>query len=99
MVRFRQGEEPAISLTVPLASAIMQSVSDHSMAHRARPEGGISFIFVSQSIEKQAEMVEKVKKFKAGFVVSDSNLRPEATPARRARPARADGPHDHGRHR
>ncbi len=79
MVRFRKGEEPAITLTIPLASAIMQAVSDHNMGIALARTGGISFIFVSQPIDKQAEMVEKVKRFKAGFVASDSNLRPDAT--------------------
>ena len=79
LVRFARGEEPSIRLAIPLASAIMQSVSDHSMAIALARSGGISFIFVSQPIKSQAEMVERVKKFKAGFVVSDSNLRPDAT--------------------
>ena len=42
-------------------------------------EGGISFIFGSQSVESQAEMVRKVKRYKSGFVVSDSNIGPENT--------------------
>ena len=79
MVRFRRGESPDITLTIPLASAIMQSVSDHAMGIALARTGGISFIFVSQPIDKQAEMVERVKRFKAGFVASDSNLRPDAT--------------------
>ena len=79
LVRFRQGEEPAVRLNIPFASAIMQSVSDHAMAIALARSGGIAFIFVSQSIERQAEMVERVKKFKAGFVASDSNIRPEGT--------------------
>ena len=78
LVRFRQGEEPAIRLNIPFASAMMQAVSDHQMAIAIARSGGIAFIFVSQPVDKQAEMVEKVKKFKAGFVVSDSNLRPDA---------------------
>jgi IMP dehydrogenase len=57
----------------------MQSVSDHNMAISLARNGGLSFIFTSQPIEQQAEMVRKVKKFKAGFVVSDSNLTPEHT--------------------
>lgn len=79
LVRFRKGEEPSISLNIPFVSAIMQSVSDHNMAISLARNGGLSFIFTSQPIEQQAEMVRKVKKFKAGFVVSDSNLTPEHT--------------------
>jgi len=79
LVKFRKGEEPAISLNIPMVSAIMQSVSNDTMAIALAKEGGISFIFGSQSIESQAEMVRKVKAYKAGFVTSDSNLVPTNT--------------------
>ncbi len=79
LVKFRKGETPAISLNIPLVSAIMQSVSDSGMAIALAKEGGISFIYGSQSIEDEAAMVAKVKNYKAGFVVSDSNLKPEST--------------------
>ena len=79
LVKFRKGEEPKISLNIPFVSAIMQSVSDHGLAIALARNGGLSFIFGSQSIESQAEMVRKVKKFKAGFVPSDSNVRPDST--------------------
>ena len=72
-------EEPAISLNVPLTSAVMQSVSNDTLAIALAKEGGISFIFGSQTIEDQAAMVRKVKNYKAGFVVSASNLTPENT--------------------
>ena len=77
LTKFRKGEEPAISLNIPLTSAIMQSVSNDSLAIALAKEGGLSFIFGSQTIESQAEMVAKVKGHKAGFVVSASNLTPE----------------------
>ncbi len=79
LVKFRRGETPAITLNVPLTSAIMQSVSGDRLAVALAKEGGLSFIYGSQSIESQAAMVAKVKDFKAGFVESDSNLSPEAT--------------------
>lgn len=79
LVRFKKGEEPAISLNTPMVSAIMQSVSNHTMAIALAREGGISFIYGSQTIEAQADMVRKVKDYKAGFVLSDSNLAPTAT--------------------
>jgi IMP dehydrogenase len=66
-------------LNLPFASAIMQAVSDHKMAIALARSGGISFIYGSQPIQCQAEMVRKVKNYKAGFVVSDSNLKPEQT--------------------
>ena len=80
LTKYRKGvEEPAISLNVPLVSAIMQSVSNDTLAIALAKEGGISFIYGSQSIESQAAMVSKVKNHKAGFVVSASNLTPEHT--------------------
>ena len=80
LTKYRKGqEEPAISLNIPMTSAIMQSVSNDSLAIALAKEGGLSFIFGSQSIESQAAMVAKVKGHKAGFVVSASNLTPENT--------------------
>ena len=80
LVKYRKGvEEPAISLNIPLTSAVMQSVSNDTLAIALAKEGGISFIYGSQSIENQAAMVRKVKNYKAGFVVSASNLTPENT--------------------
>ena len=79
VTKFKKGEEPAISMNIPLCSAVMQAVSDDGMAVALAKEGGISFIFGSQSIESQARMVRKAKSYKAGFVPSDSNLRPDQT--------------------
>lgn len=79
LVKFKKGEESSISLNVPFVSAIMQSVSGPELAKELARNGGLSFIFGSQSIETQAEMVHQVKSFKAGFVVSDSNLTPNET--------------------
>ncbi len=79
LVKFRRGEEPSLSMTIPLVSAIMQAVSDDRMAIALAREGGVSFIYGSQSIEDEAEMVRRVKNYKAGFVYSDSNIRPEQT--------------------
>jgi IMP dehydrogenase len=77
LVKYKIDEMPAIRLNIPFVSAIMQSVSGHELAIELARNGGISFIFGSQPVDSQAEMVRKVKKFKAGFVVSDSNLTPE----------------------
>ena len=79
LVKFRKGEEPTLSLNVPFASAIMQSVSNDTMAIALAKEGGISFIYGSQSIEDEAAMVARVKSYKAGFVPSASNITPDAT--------------------
>ncbi|GGD51719.1 IMP dehydrogenase [Paenibacillus nasutitermitis] len=79
ITKFKKGEQPDISLNIPFTSAVMQSVSDNNMAIALARCGGISFIYGSQSAEDQAAMVRKVKEYKAGFVVSRSNLTPEAT--------------------
>ena len=79
LVKFRKGEEPAISLNIPMVSAIMQSVSNDTLAIALAKEGGMSFIYGNQSIEDEAAMVARVKNYKAGFVVSASNLTPDNT--------------------
>lgn len=79
LVRYKKGEEPAIKLKTPLVSAIMQSVSGSKLAIALAKEGGVSFIYGSQSIEDEAAMVAAVKKHKAGFVISNSNIRPDQT--------------------
>lgn len=79
LVKFKKGEKSAIEMSIPLVSAIMQSVSNDTMAIALAKEGGVSFIYGSQSIEDEAAMVARVKSYKAGFVVSDSNLTPDNT--------------------
>ena len=79
LVRYRRGEEPAISLNIPMVSSIMQSVSGEQLAIALAREGGVAFIYGSQSIEDEAAMVARVKAYKAGFVRSESNLRPDQT--------------------
>lgn len=81
VVKFKKGEECPLTMNIPMVSAVMQSVSGEKMGVALAKEGGIAFIYVSQPIEQQAEMVRKVKNNKAGFVVSDSNLRLENTMA------------------
>ncbi|MBQ9179985.1 MAG: IMP dehydrogenase [Firmicutes bacterium] len=79
VTKFKKGEEPALTMKIPLVSAVMQAVSDDKMAIALAKEGGISFIFGSQPIESQAEMIRSVKDHKAGFVKSDANIRPDQT--------------------
>ena len=79
VTRYRAGEQPALTMNIPLVSAVMQSVSDDRMAIALAREGGISFLYGSQPIENQADMVRRVKSHKAGFVSSESNVRPDHT--------------------
>ena len=79
LVKFKKGEEPKYSANIPMVSAIMQSVSGEEMGIALAREGGVAFIYGSQSIKSQAEMVYHVKKHKAGFVISDSNVKSGTT--------------------
>ncbi len=81
VVKYKKGEECPLTMNIPMVSAVMQSVSGEKMGIALAKEGGIAFIYVSQPIEQQAEMVRKVKNAKAGFVPSDSNLRVDNTMA------------------
>ncbi len=80
LVKFRKGQEDCpLTMNIPMISAIMQSVSGPDLAIALAKQGGVSFIYGSQSIESEAEMVRRVKSYKKGFVTSDSNLKPSAT--------------------
>ena len=80
IAKYRKGqEESRLKINIPMVSAVMQAVSDDGMAIALARCGGLSFIFQSQSIESQCEMIRRVKKYKAGIVESDSNLSPEDT--------------------
>ena len=79
LTRFKRGEKPAITLNIPMVSAIMQSVSGVDMGVALATEGGMSFIYGSQTPESEAAMVKAVKDHKAGFVESDSTLTPKMT--------------------
>ena len=79
LVRFRKGEKSSITMKIPMVSAIMQAVSGKDLAIALAQEGGVSFIYGSQSIEDEAAMVAAVKGYKAGFVTSNSNIRPDQT--------------------
>ncbi len=79
VVKFKKGEKPDLCMNIPMTSAIMQAVSGDRLAIALAKEGGISFIFGSQPIESQAAMVKRVKDHKAGFVKSNTNIRPDQT--------------------
>jgi len=81
LVKYKKGEQPAIMMNIPMVSAIMQSVSGDRLAVALATEGGVSFIYGSQTVEDEAAMVARAKGYKAGFVKSDSNVRPDATMA------------------
>ncbi len=78
LVKFRKGEQSPIIMNIPMTSAIMQAVSGDRLAVALATQGGVSFIYGSQSIADEAAMVRRAKSYKAGFVTSDSNLRPDS---------------------
>lgn len=79
LVKYKKGEECPLTMNIPMVSAIMQSVSNDTMAIALAKEGGVAFIYGSQTIENEAAMVARVKSYKKGFIISDSNVRPDAT--------------------
>lgn len=81
VVRYNKkaGENCPLTMNIPMVSAVMQSVSDDKLAIALAKEGGISFIYGSQTIADQAAMIAHVKTYKAGFVSSDTNIRPDRT--------------------
>ena len=76
LVKYHRDEEPALMMNIPMTSAIMQAVSNDTMAIALAKQGGVSFIYGSQSIEEEAAMVSRVKNYKSGVVSSDSNISP-----------------------
>ncbi len=79
LVKFKKGEKPALEMNIPMVSAIMQSVSGDKLAVALAREGGVAFIYGSQTVEEEAAMVARAKGYKAGFVKSDSNIAPQNT--------------------
>ncbi len=80
LVKYRKGQEECpLLMNIPMVSAIMQAVSGEKLAIALAKQGGVSFIYGSQSVQDEADMVRRVKSYKAGFVTSDSNLPPTAT--------------------
>ncbi|MGX8728194.1 MAG: IMP dehydrogenase [Lachnospiraceae bacterium] len=80
LVKYRKNEEACpLTMNIPMVSAIMQAVSGEKLAIELAKQGGVSFIYGSQSAESEAEMVRRVKAYKKGYVTSDSNLPPTAT--------------------
>lgn len=75
----KSGEKCPLTMNIPMVSAVMQSVSNDTLAVALAKEGGISFIYGSQTIANQAAMIAHVKMYKAGFVSSDTNIRPDQT--------------------
>ena len=100
IVKFKKGEQSALYANIPMVSAIMQAVSDDTHGDRAGA-GGRHFVHLTARSPSRAEaaMVARVKSYKAGFIVSDSNVKPETHPGRGTGAQGAHRPLHHGRHR
>ena len=69
LVKYKKGSEPCpLQMNIPMVSAIMQAVSGEKLAIALAKQGGVTFIYGSQSIESEADMVRRVKAYKKGFV-------------------------------
>ncbi len=68
-----------IRLNIPIVSAAMDTVTESSMAIAIALEGGIGVIHKNMSIKKQAEEVEKTKRFESGMIMNPITLSPEDT--------------------
>ena len=68
-----------IELNVPILSAAMDTVTESELAIAIAREGGIGFIHKNMTIERQAEEVEKVKRYESGMIANPVTLTKNAT--------------------
>jgi IMP dehydrogenase len=66
-----------IHLNIPLMTAAMDTVTETQMAIAIAREGGIGIIHKNMPIEKQADMVDRVKRSENGVIVNPFYLSPE----------------------
>ena len=68
-----------IRLNIPLLSAAMDTVTEHSLAITMAQLGGMGVLHKNFAIKDQASEVKKVKKFEAGMVVNPVTIKPNQT--------------------
>lgn len=68
-----------IRLNIPMVSAAMDTVTEATLAIALARQGGIGMLHKNMSIEKQAELVRKVKRSESGMILDPVTLRTDAT--------------------
>ena len=68
-----------IRLNTPIMTAAMDTVTEADMAIAIAREGGIGIIHKNMSIERQADLVDRVKRSENGVIVDPFFLAPENT--------------------
>ena len=68
-----------ISLSIPLVSAAMDTVTESRTAIAMAQEGGLGFIHKNLPVEAQAAQVARVKKFESGMVSDPLTVGPDET--------------------
>ncbi|MCJ7663243.1 MAG: IMP dehydrogenase, partial [Desulfobacterales bacterium] len=67
----------AISLSIPLLSAAMDTVTEARTAISMAQAGGIGIIHRNLAVEVQAAEVDKVKKYESGMIVNPITMEPD----------------------
>ncbi|MBI3142176.1 MAG: IMP dehydrogenase [Bacteroidetes bacterium] len=68
-----------LQINVPIVSAAMDTVTESELAIAMAREGGLGIIHKNMSIERQADMIRKVKRSESGMIQDPITLRAGAT--------------------
>ncbi len=68
-----------LKLNIPMLSAAMDTVTEANLAIALAREGGVGILHKNMSIERQAELVRKVKRSESGLIIDPITLLADAT--------------------